>query len=338
LLAKVDVLRAAVIARRRGLTAESRIVHASEVMARARRSRDSKSVARGVLPAPPPESLIPLDAPEPPLGLTIRAARAGDELRIAHDTPAMICPLESAVFEATHRDRTLVIDRSSVLIVPRGCTSLRSISPSGRAAILRLHEQAQAHVLEEYGSQLDREELARSLTHVRLLPRTVWLHELVHRYVFERGVCQKHRSIAARFLELEIPKELYFLARDAERESAKRRSHVEEHGDVVARALQMLEHDLFAPWSVSKLAKRVHASESTLLRAFKRELGVAPSGYLRMRRLDEALLLVKAGRHSIGAIAERVGYSTTAAFDHAFRGRFGAPPSAFAPRLVRCEV
>jgi AraC-like DNA-binding protein len=98
------------------------------------------------------------------------------------------------------------------------------------------------------------------------------------------------------------------------------------------RALDVLEEDLFASWTVSALAKRVHASESTLLRAFKRELGVAPSGYLRMRRLDEALLLVKAGRHSIGAIAERVGYATTAAFDHAFRGRFGSPPSAFVPR------
>ena len=43
---------------------------------------------------------------------------------------------------------------------------------------------------------------------------TRWVDELVHRYVFERAQCEKHQSSAAIFLETELLKELFFLARE----------------------------------------------------------------------------------------------------------------------------
>mgnify|MGYP002140230461 CR=1 FL=1 len=55
------------------------------------------------------------------------------------------------------------------------------------------------------------------------------------------------------------------------------------------------------------LPRVCRASASTVLRAFKKELGDAPLPYLRKRRLDESLLLLKSKRHSVGEVAAMVG-------------------------------
>ena len=78
---------------------------------------------------------------------------------------------------------------------------------------------------------------------------------------------------------------------------------------------------------MSELAKHCATSESTLLRAFKRELGSTPASYVRGRRLEAALLLLKSGRYAVGEVATRVGYSSLAAFTEAFHKHFGVPPS-----------
>jgi AraC family transcriptional regulator len=87
-----------------------------------------------------------------------------------------------------------------------------------------------------------------------------------------------------------------------------------------------IEGNLFEPIDLSRLCEAVATSESTLLRAFKRELEQTPFAYIRNRRLEEAVLLLRAGDHQVRDVAILVGYEDLSAFGKAFRKRYGVGP------------
>ena len=244
------------------------------------------------------------------------------------DQPALIFPLETTVLSIRAGSIAGRVDRSSFAVVParvehrlecpRGGTTLIAtllVPPSTRATAVR-----------DYAPYVDRARLAEALSSPRVLPRTRWVDELLHRYVFERDVCAQHATRAAIFLEAELVKETFFLA--SEQIERRTRSSVLFEGDeVAARARCYIEEHLFEPFAVGKLVRHCHASESTVLRAFRRELGVSPLAYLRRRRLEESLHLLESGRYGVTEIALRVGYLNPSAFAAAFREQFGVAPS-----------
>ena len=93
------------------------------------------------------------------------------------------------------------------------------------------------------------------------------------------------------------------------------------------------EEHLFEPFHIAELVKHCQASESTVLRAFRGELGVAPRAYVRRRRLEEAMQFLEAGRYAVTEVAMRVGYDNPSAFAAAFRAQFGVAPSSVKPTL-----
>jgi AraC-like DNA-binding protein len=239
-----------------------------------------------------------------------------------------VLPLESSVVALAHDGGSLRLDRASFAVVaPRAGYRLVPVSAVVQVLTLLPGAEARAAAVREYAPHVDAAELQGFLGATQALPRTRWVDELGHRYLFERYACDKHATAAARFLETEIVKEVYFLCRErlGQRERA---SGVHQGGATVQAAVAWIEGHLFDPLRVSELASRFHTSESSLLRAFKRELGVSPAEYVRTRRLDEALLLLESGRYSVSEVATRVGYETPAAFSVVFRKRFGHPPSA----------
>jgi transcriptional regulator GlxA family with amidase domain len=64
-----------------------------------------------------------------------------------------------------------------------------------------------------------------------------------------------------------------------------------------------------------------------MARVFKAQIGVSPAVYLRRRRLERTIDLVRTTRLSIREIADLVGYRDVGALDHAWRRRFASPPS-----------
>ncbi len=126
-------------------------------------------------------------------------------------------------------------------------------------------------------------------------------------------------------------KEADFLLRDRD-DGADRASLVQEHSGAVQRALAHIEAHLFEVPDIKALTRVSGASESTLLRAFKREIGCAPGAYWRMMRLDESVVLLESGRLTVAEVATRVGYDNASAFAHAFQLRFGRSPSELLPR------
>lgn len=242
---------------------------------------------------------------------------------------ALVVPLDTSVIVLEIDDAPPErIDRASFAIIPAATPyRVRAKSSVTRLATLLVADGARAKACLEYHPHVDARRFALLVATPRVLPRTRWVDELVHRYVFERAVCGKHGSAAAAFLETEIAKEIYFLC--AERDDKRRRaSVVNEEGDVVARARAWIDENLFAPLRVGDLARHAATSESTLLRAFRRELGRAPAAYAREKRLDAALLLLQSGRHTVGEVAARVGYASLAAFTAAFTRRFERAPSS----------
>jgi AraC-like DNA-binding protein len=249
--------------------------------------------------------------------------------------PALIAPLESTVITLDdHR-----IDRSLVALVPARSPHALELPAAGAVVVatLSIEPADRAAALRDYAPYIDARRFTEVLAAPRLLPRTRWVDELVQRYVFEREVCEKPGSRAARFLEAELAKEIYFLG--CEQLDRRTRTSVLHEGAAVAvRARAWIDDHLFEPFRIEALVAACAASESTVLRAFRKEYGVAPVVYLRRRRLEEAMQLLESGRYAVTEVATRVGYDNPSAFAAAFREQFGTPPSAVRPVLDAAAV
>ncbi|HUQ05653.1 MAG TPA: helix-turn-helix transcriptional regulator [Kofleriaceae bacterium] len=248
--------------------------------------------------------------------------------------PSLVFALESttAVLAVGRVEQRL--DRAVFALVPaRTRYRVASQSPAPKVVTLAVGDAARGAAVAEYAPHIDAARFEAVVAEARVFARTRWVDELVQRYVFERVICERHASLASRFLEVELTKELYFLG-DEQRAGNTRAPVVGEGTALVERARAAIEAALFEPFSMSALARACHASASSLLRAFRRELGVTPGSYVRERRLDEALALLESGHYTVGEIASRVGYTGQAAFAVAFQRKFHVAPSSVRPRAA----
>lgn len=112
----------------------------------------------------------------------------------------------------------------------------------------------------------------------------------------------------------------------ADRQPLMARARVERRDPLVARALDAMEAALDEPLSVVRLAQSLGVSRRALETRFARSLNMAPGQAYRNLRLESAARLVRDTAHSMGEIALRCGFSSPAAFNHAFRAKFGQNP------------
>jgi AraC-like DNA-binding protein len=268
-----------------------------------------------------------IDDPTGPLGIRLVTEREGERTALRAANPTLIVPVHAGLAEIATGSTRHVVDRASWVLVPAGArASILGRSPVTHVVIFTVSAGLRDQVVRAYAGEIDPSHFERYLEDLRVLPRTNWVNEICHRYLFERAVCKKKDNDATRFLEMEIVKETYFLCH--EQFTAKARSSLAvKPSALVERAMALVEEHLFEPEVVKIVAKQCGASSSTLLRTFKRELGYAPLAYVRRRRLDESILLLKSRKYRVGEVATLVGYKNFAAFSQAFRARFGVRPS-----------
>ena len=241
--------------------------------------------------------------------------------------PTLVLPIENAIVDAVCGALEPALDPGSFMLVPaRVPVTLGASSVVAHTLVLGLSPALMRRVAEVYAGEVDEARFRLYVQGPQLLARTTWVNELAHRYLFERAVCKRRDNDATRFLETEIGKELYFLCHERHRH-LERPSLVESRPAVVRRALQHLEKHLFEVDVLRDLPRAIGASRSTLLRTFRRELGESPLAYVRTRRLDEALMLLKSRHLRVSEVSALVGYRNLAAFSHAFRERFGLRPT-----------
>jgi AraC-like DNA-binding protein len=264
-----------------------------------------------------------IDDPRGPMGIRLVVQKRGEQARLSVSQPTLLLPIDKAVVNVMRPSLPVSLDESTWLLLPRGFSAaLIAKSVVAKTVVLTLSRALLERVSETYSGEIDPALFERYVKVPHVLVRTTWVSEVCHRYVFERAVCRKRDNAATAFLETELAKELYFLCHERQRRF-ERPSLIAGQTAVMRQALQYVEEHLFDPDVVSELPRASGASPSTMLRAFKREVGEAPLAYVRMRRLDEALLLLKSRHLRVSEVASLVGYKNPAAFSHAFHQRFG---------------
>ena len=178
---------------------------------------------------------------------------------------------------------------------------------------------------------LSKEELTGILSKTSKLPRSNWVNEIMHRYVYERVQTKNKGNEACLFLESEILKEIYYLFKEQNIALKNRFNldalNLDKKSSLVRKTVTFIESNLFRNITMEMLAKQAAASISSVQRAFTKELGVTPFNYIKDRRLEEAFLLLKSHCFSVGEVASKVGYEDTSAFIAAFKKKFTCTPS-----------
>jgi transcriptional regulator GlxA family with amidase domain len=99
--------------------------------------------------------------------------------------------------------------------------------------------------------------------------------------------------------------------------------------DLVALAQNWFLKNIASKIRLAEAAATIGVSERTLIRHFKKKLGITPHQYLQGIRIDSAKQLLGETNLHIGKVAERVGYSDVAFFQQVFRNHVGVSPTVF---------
>ena len=136
-----------------------------------------------------------------------------------------------------------------------------------------------------------------------------------------------HREVT-RALEHEL---LYALINCLSAEEAYREAGARQrHAKIMARFEEVLASPVGRPRSIPEIAAAVGVADETLRRCCKKFLGMSPSQYARLRRLNlvrTALRRADPTTASIGAIAKQHGITELGRFSVAYRAIFGESPS-----------
>ena len=98
---------------------------------------------------------------------------------------------------------------------------------------------------------------------------------------------------------------------------------------VVSRSLAMLHGRVDHAWTIAELAEAVGVSRTALVDRFDKYLSEPPMAYLTRWRLQLAARALMTTPRGVSDIAAAVGYESEAAFNRAFKRRFGTPPARY---------
>ncbi len=82
------------------------------------------------------------------------------------------------------------------------------------------------------------------------------------------------------------------------------------------------------PWTLEQLADVAALSRTAFANRFRELVGITPAAYLAQYRMDQASSWLRQGTITMDEIAERCGYSSTAAFAKAYKKITGVAPGA----------
>lgn len=104
------------------------------------------------------------------------------------------------------------------------------------------------------------------------------------------------------------------------------------------RARDAMDREYARPLDVPALAAIACVAPSTFIRSFRRTFGETPHHYLRRRRIERAMYLLRTGDDPITEISLRVGFHSLGTFSRTFRDLVGESPSSFRASAVDLDV
>lgn len=97
----------------------------------------------------------------------------------------------------------------------------------------------------------------------------------------------------------------------------------------LGQSLKAIHRNPSHRWTVASLAHEAGMSRTVFAERFKKLSGLAPLHYLTQWRLEKARCLLVESSHSVGTIADMVGYQSLAAFNRAFKKHTTQSPGAY---------
>lgn len=245
----------------------------------------------------------------------------------AHDRLMLVCPRGSSVMEVRtlNSKQTYRVDSSSILIVPKGLVhDDEGISCIYDTMALYPSDELIVSVADKAGLKKSNLKILREKC--IQIERTKVLSKLTQEYFFEKVVNKlPHGDLGLEYLDtrifMEVLGALYPVCKKQDT------SPFDDENGVTTKALRFIESNLFENLNLDNVARHSGASVSTLLRKFKSELSQTPYSYIKSRRLEEAMSLLKNGSHSVSEVAILVGYENFGAFTDAFKSKYGKAPS-----------
>jgi len=119
------------------------------------------------------------------------------------------------------------------------------------------------------------------------------------------------------------------LLRAVERGAAVHGGHMHPRAIRMESLRRDLDRHFLRAWRLDELAERAACSPTSLCRAFKRHTGFSPQHYLRQRRIQHAMLLLRGQRIGIAEIARQCGFGGPAQFSRAFKALTGQSPRVY---------
>jgi len=241
--------------------------------------------------------------------------------------PILLLPIEAGRGSIkVHQKGAYTVDYEHLVVIPRGFSwSVKATTPILKILMVEISSRIIAASRNEFN--LDPKVLEKTFSKVQKVTRTTWLNEIFHRYAFEKSIAKFPTSASAKFLELEIVKEVYY--------AVSRTSQLNHNipffidlPEALRRALTLIEQRLHTNLTADDIASVALTSKPTLVRLFRTHLKSSPIKYLWNRRLDEADRLLVTGRYSVSEVAALLGFSESSAFSKSYMERFGVRPSA----------
>lgn len=96
----------------------------------------------------------------------------------------------------------------------------------------------------------------------------------------------------------------------------------------LVRAKIFMDVNYHQPIDISNIADEAHLSKYHFIREFKKIYGKAPHQYLKRIRIENSMLLFKAG-NSVSDVCFQVGFSSLSSFSSLFKKLVGVSPSDY---------
>jgi len=115
----------------------------------------------------------------------------------------------------------------------------------------------------------------------------------------------------------------------------------EQHLDDLARLRRVrdrIDREYAQPLDVEALARGAYMSAGHLSRQFRLAFGESPYSYLRTRRIERAMALLRRGDVTVTEVCFEVGCQSLGTFSTRFTELVGMPPSAYRLQAARATA
>ncbi|WP_322795053.1 AraC family transcriptional regulator [Tepidiforma sp.] len=103
----------------------------------------------------------------------------------------------------------------------------------------------------------------------------------------------------------------------------------EQVNRLMLRARDAIDRDYYRPLDIPSLARIACTSEAHFIRSFKRAFGETPHHYLKRRRIERAMHLLRSSTLPVTEVCAMVGFESLGPFSTAFRALVGCSPTEF---------